>query len=55
MGITMKRNTLYIFGALLLMAAGGCSVQKKCPAPELNLPAEIVAAQTDSHAIDDNA
>ena len=51
----MKRNTLYIFGALLLTAAGGCSVQKKCPAPELNLPAEIVAGQTDSLAIGDMA
>ena len=37
MEYAMKRSTLYIFGALLLTLAGGCSVQKKCPAPELNL------------------
>ena len=42
----MKRSTLYILGALLLTAAGGCSVQKKCPAPELNLPAQIVAGRS---------
>ena len=51
----MKRSTLYIFGALLLTLAGGCSVQKKCPAPELNLPAEIVAGRTDSLTIGDMA
>ena len=47
----MKRSTLYILGALLLTAAGGCSVQKKCPAPELNLPAQIVAGRSDSLTI----
>lgn len=51
----MKRSTLYIFGILLLTAAGGCSVQKKCPAPELNLPAQIVAGRTDSLTIGDLA
>ena len=51
----MKRNTLYIFGALLLTLTGGCSVQRKCPAPELNLPAEIVTGRTDSLTIGDMA
>ena len=51
----MKRSTLYILGALLLTAAGGCSVQKKCPAPELNLPAQIVAGRSDSLTIGDLA
>ena len=55
MDYTMKRSTLYIFGILLLTAAGGCSVQKKCPAPELNLPAQIVAGRTDSLTIGDLA
>ena len=51
----MKRNTLYIFGALLLTLTGGCSVQRKCPAPELNLPAEIVTGRTDSLTLGDMA
>ena len=51
----MKRSTLYIFGALLLTLTGGCSVQRKCPAPELNLPAEIVTGRTDSLTIGDMA
>ena len=51
----MKRSTLNILGALLLTAAGGCSVQKKCPAPELNLPAQIVAGRSDSLTIGDLA
>lgn len=50
---TMKRSTTYIFGALLLLAAGSCSVQKKCKAPELDMPAEIVAGQSDSLTLSD--
>ena len=50
----MKRITIYLlFGCWLLAAAGGCSVQKKCKAPELEIPEEIVAGERDSLSISD--
>ena len=50
----MKRITIYLlFGGWLLAAAGGCSVQKKCKAPELEIPEEIVAGERDSLSISD--
>ena len=49
----MKRSTIYLFAALLLLAAGSCSVQKKCKAPELDMPAQIVAGQSDSLTLSD--
>ena len=45
---TMKRSATYLLGVLLLLAAGSCSVQKKCKAPQLDMPAEIVAGQSDT-------
>ncbi len=47
----MKRITLYICGALLLMSS--CSIQKKCKTPELNLPSQIVEGECDSLALSD--
>ena len=50
----MKRATLYLFSCgLLLLAAGSCSVQKRCKAPELDLPSEIVPGASDSLSISD--
>ena len=50
----MKRS---IYGLLLLcgmlLAGGGCSVQKKCKAPELDLPEELVAGQRDTLTLSD--
>ena len=51
----MKRATwihILLCGAALF-AAGSCSIQKKCKAPELNLPEEIVAGQSDSLTLSD--
>ena len=31
---TMKRSATYLLGVLLLLAAGSCSVQKKCKGPQ---------------------
>lgn len=45
----------YILGMLLLLTAAGCSVQKKVKAPELNMPAEIVAGRSDSLTLSDMA
>ena len=42
----MKRSATYLLGVLLLLAAGSCSVQKKCKAPQLDMPAEIVVVQS---------
>ncbi len=51
----MKRATIiYILSCgVLLLTAGSCSVQKRCKAPELNLPSEIVAGANDSLSISD--
>ena len=50
---TMKRSATYLLGLLLLLAAGSCSVQKKCKAPQLDMPAEIVAGQSDTLTLSD--
>ena len=50
---TMKRSATYLLGVLLLLAAGSCSVQKKCKAPQLDMPAEIVAGQSDTLTLSD--
>ena len=50
---TMKRSATYLLGLLLLLAAGSCSVQKKCKAPKLDMPAEIVAGQSDTLTLSD--
>ena len=49
----MKRSATYLLGLLLLLAAGSCSVQKKCKAPKLDMPAEIVAGQSDTLTLSD--
>ena len=49
----MKRSATYLLGVLLLLAAGSCSVQKKCKAPQLDMPAEIVAGQSDTLTLSD--
>lgn len=46
----MKRLLSYSWGVLIL---AGCSVQKECRYPELNLPAGIVAGQGDTVALSD--
>ncbi len=45
------KNTIIVLCAALAM--GGCSIQKKCKAPQLELPAEIVSGQRDSLAVSD--
>lgn len=50
----MKRTTLYILlCGWLLTTAAGCSVQKKCKSPDLEVPEEIVAGERDSLSISD--
>lgn len=39
---------------MLLLAAGGCSIQKKCKSPDLDIPEEIVAGQSDSLSLSDS-
>ena len=42
---------IYIFITALILSS--CSIQKRCPAPELNLPDEIIAGETDSLTLAD--
>lgn len=44
----MKRATLMIAIAAAALLLGGCSIQKRCQAPDLNLPETIVEGATDS-------
>lgn len=43
--------SIYIFITALILSS--CSIQKRCPAPELNLPDEIIAGETDSLTLAD--
>lgn len=49
----MKQTPIYIFVLALLVSS--CSIQKRCQAPELNLPNEIIAGENDSLTIADIA
>ena len=51
--MSLKCSALYLLGVLLLLAAGSCSVQKKCKAPQLDMPAESVAGQSDTLTLSD--
>lgn len=44
----MKRATLIIALAAMALMSGGCSIQKRCQAPDLNLPETIVEGAVDS-------
>lgn len=53
----MKRTAFSTYALLLLMLSlsAGCSVQKRCKAPELNLPSQVVAGHEDSLTMADMA
>ena len=52
----MKRSATYLLGVLLLLAAGSCSVQKKCKAPQDVYKRQVVSRGIWlGHYLDDGA
>ena len=51
----MKKIKIILSILLAVLAFTGCSIQKRCPAPELNLPDEIIAGENDTLTIADMA
>ena len=51
----MKETKIVLFILLAALLLNGCSIQKRCQAPELNLPNEIIAGENDTLTLADMA
>ena len=51
----MKETKIVLFILLAALLLNGCSIQKRCQAPELNLPDEIIAGENDTLTLADMA
>ena len=49
----MKQMKVFIYILVTAFILSSCSIQKRCQAPELNLPDEIIAGENDTLTIAD--
>lgn len=49
----MKQMKVFIYIFVTAFILSSCSIQKRCQAPELNLPDEIIAGENDTLTIAD--